>query len=86
MVLADYLTISQIIFYATFSIAFLAFGIIIISILYYLLRIARHVENISNNIEIATDEARENLSKIIEKLLSLPFISRFIKKNHRKGR
>jgi len=86
MSLSDYLTLSQILFYISFSVAFLAFGSIFVSIIYYLLRITRHLERIANNVEIASDEVRNNIIKIIEALAKLPIVSSFFKRKHGKGR
>lgn len=86
MSLIDYLTISQTVFYLSFSIALIALGIVITGILYYLFKITRHVENISKNLENASNEVRKNVIAIIEELIKLPFISKFIKKKQSKGR
>ncbi len=84
--LSDYHLISQIIFNLTFSLVFIALGIILISLLYYLLKLVRNLENISKNLEKVSGEVRKNIVLIIEQISKLPIISKFFKKNHRKGR
>lgn len=86
MALADYLIISQIIFNITFAVVFIAFGIIVVALLYYLFKLVKHMENISSNIEKTSDEVRKNIVLIIEQITKLPFISRLFKKSSRKGR
>lgn len=83
MSFADYLTISQTVFYAAFSFIVILIGLLLITAIYYLVKITRHVNKISENLEHASDEVKKNVEEIIENLSKLPLISRFLK--HKKG-
>lgn len=80
----DYLVLSQTIFYSALSFFIVVIGILLVSVIYYLIKIEGHVNKISENFEHASDEVKRNISEIIDKLQSLPLISLLFKKKKRR--
>ena len=86
MTISDYLIIAQTVFFATFSLVIIVVGILLGIVIYYLVKIARHINKISENVEHASAEIADRIEDVIEKLQALPLVSLFFKKSKRKGR
>lgn len=84
MVINDYLILSQTLFYLSLSVVLFSFGFVVIATLYYLFKITRHIEQISRNLEYASDGVRKNISFLIEKLMALPLVSILFRKHRNK--
>ena len=75
----DLLVFSQIFFNLTASIVVIVLGVLFAITTYYLIYIMKHLQNISNSLDGATDELKMRIEEIMEKLLSLPLFSYFLK-------
>jgi hypothetical protein len=75
------LIFAEIIFYFTVSLAIIAVGILCATVVYYLVRLARELEEISHNMKLASNEAGERINYILDKLSILPVLSFFLKKH-----
>jgi biopolymer transport protein ExbB/TolQ len=82
----ELLIIVQIIFYAVFSLAIIIFSVLALVLLYNFIRIEKHVRKISENLENASQDVKENLESLIGKIIALPLLSLFFKKMSAKGR
>lgn len=82
----ELLIIAQIIFYTVFSLAIIIFGVLVLVLLYNFIRIEKNIRKISENLENASEEVKENLESLIGKILTLPLLSLFLKKMSAKGR
>ncbi|MBI2035820.1 MAG: hypothetical protein HYT12_04050 [Candidatus Liptonbacteria bacterium] len=80
MLLTDYLTVAQTVFFSIISLVIIAIGAILIVAAYYLMRIAGHVNRISENLDNASEEVKKDIFEIFEKLSALPFIKKLIRK------
>ncbi|MCL5733421.1 MAG: DUF3592 domain-containing protein [Patescibacteria group bacterium] len=80
------LTIVQIIFYLVFSLAIIIFSVLALVLLYNFIRIEKHIRKISENLESASGEIKENIESLIGKIITLPLLSLFLKKMSAKGR
>jgi len=84
------LIVAEIIFYLTVSAGIIAIGVLCAIVAYYLIGIARELEELSQNLNHATAEAGERINDIIDRLSDLPFLSYFLKRHpathDRKGR
>lgn len=82
---------AQTLFYLTVSLAIIGLGILFGMITYYLMKVARELNRIANNVGEASDDLRVQLEDILEQLASIPFLSAFIRpaafrKHSKKGR
>ncbi len=75
----DALIFAQTIFYLVISLLGVVFGVLFAIMAYYLVRIAKHIDKISNNLDEASGEVKENVKEIISKLSVLPLFSLFFK-------
>ena len=82
----DILYFAQTLFYLTFSFVIIVIGILFILIVYNLLKLISYLKHISQNIENASVEIRDNVIAIIERISELPLFSFFIKHHAKKGR
>lgn len=82
----DLLVAVQIIFYLVFSLAIVIFSVLTLVLLYNFIRIEKNIRKISENIESASGEIKENLESLIGKIIALPILSFFLKKMSAKGR
>ncbi len=87
----DINTFAQTLFYLVSSVAILVVGGFLAVILYHLVRTVKNLEVFSNKLNTASDEIKEKVQMILEKLANLPIISliaeKLLKKNtHKKGR
>jgi len=84
------LIVSEIIFYLTVSVGIIAVGVLCAIVAYYLIGIARELEELSRNLNQATTEAGERINDIIDRLSEMPILSYFLKRraaaHDRKGR
>ncbi len=86
------LIVAQTLFYFTVSFAIIALSILTGMIAYHLVKITRELRRITDNLGDASDELRESLADIIERLSGLPILSMFMNDrgksagNHKKGR
>ncbi len=72
------LVLSQTLFYFTVSFAIIALGILAGMIAYHLVKITKELRRITDNLGGASDELRDSLSDLIERLSSLPILSMFL--------
>ncbi len=84
----DLLTFSQILFNFIGSIVFIVVGVLLTLSIYYFLKTAKNISEISAKINSASDDIKDKISGFIERLSHLPFLSFFKnkKESHRKGR
>ena len=73
------LMFAQTLFYLTVSLAIIGLGILFGMITYYLMKVARELSRIANNVGEASDDLRAQLEDILEQLMSIPFLSSFIR-------
>lgn len=78
------LMISQIIFYSVFSLAIIIIGFLLAITTYHLVNIVKELEAISKNLHDASDEAKDKIKDIVERLSDLPFLSFLLKKRKTK--
>ena len=81
------LILAQTIFYFTASLAIIVFGVLLGIMAYYFIQIARQVQNLSENLNQASDEIKENIKEIFDNLSRIPLLSflfREKKEEHRK--
>lgn len=78
------LIVSQIIFYSVFSLAIVVIGFLMAVIAYRLVKIIKELEIISKNIHDTSDEVRERVKDVLEKLSSLPILSSLLNKTKTK--
>lgn len=71
---------AQIVFYFTVSATIITIGILCLVIGRYLVRIARLIEALSENLYHASSEAGERMRDILETLSDLPILSYIFKK------
>ena len=79
----DALIFTQTVFYAVFALAIFMLSILLGIVAYYFIGIARHLRKVSERMDNASREAREQIEGIIETLERLPFISYFFKKKNK---
>lgn len=77
------LIFAQTVFYLTVSLAILILSIMIGLVIYRLIKVAKSLENISENIGQMSDDLREGLENTLENLFSLPFFSMFFRKKEK---
>ncbi len=80
------LIFSQILFYITVSLAIIVLGIMIGLAVYHVIKIAKSLEVISENIENLSSDLQESIEGILEKLSIVPFFSMFFKRKPVKGK
>ncbi len=86
------LIIAQTLFYFTVSFAIIALSILTGIIAYHLVKITKELRRITDNLGDASDELRDSLADLIERLSSLPILSMFMNDRsgsvgrHKKGR
>lgn len=74
------LIFSQILFYITVSLAIIVLGVMIGLAVYHIIKIAKSLEVISENIENLSSDLQESIEGILGKLSVLPFFSMFFKR------
>jgi len=79
------LAISQIVFYWVFSLTIIILLSFRIIIMYRLVKILKTLQAIAGDIRDVSDEAKERIKEISEKLSLLPIFSFFMKKEKEKG-
>lgn len=79
----DILIFSQTLFYFVASIAIIVLGVLLAISTYNLIYITKHLRNISDRLDDATEEIRTRIEEIVEKLSSLPILSYFLKKERK---
>src|SRR5882672_3222002 len=79
------LIIAQTIFYFTVSAAIIVLGALCAIVAYYLIRITKELEAMSRDWHDASDEARERINDIIDRLSDLPILSYFLRKEPRRS-
>lgn len=82
----DALILAQTVFYIVFSIAIFTLSILLGIVAYYFIGIAKHMRKVSERVDNASEEVREQIEGIIEALEKLPFISFLFKKKNRISR
>ncbi len=80
------LIFAQTLFYLTVSLAIIALGILAGMIAYHLVKITKELRRITDNLGGASDELRDSLSDLIERLSSLPVLSMFLSPERGNGR
>lgn len=78
------LVFAQTLFYLTISLAIIVLGALLGIIAYHFVAIAKHLRKISNDLDKASDDVRENLEEIVGRLSALPLFSYLLKKNDNK--
>ena len=76
------LIIAQTIFYLTVSLAIIVLGVLAAMVTYYLIKIAKNVNKISENLDQASDEIKANVKEIIDRLSRLPILSFLLNKEN----
>ncbi|AKM84363.1 TPA: hypothetical protein DCZ46_03380 [Candidatus Campbellbacteria bacterium] len=74
------LIFSQILFYLSVSFAVIILGVLTIIIFYHLIKVARSLDKISENIEEMSEDLSDNLEYVLKTLATLPILSFFFKK------
>lgn len=83
----DILYFSQTLFYLTFSLLIIVVGVMSAYIVYNIFILVRNLKKISDNVEHASSEIKDNIMEIFDRLSSFPFLSMFMhKKKVKKGR
>jgi|SRR3989344_8148720 len=80
----DFLAFSQTLFYLTVSLAIIVLGALAAIIAYYSMEIAKHLNKIAGNLDQASDEIKENIKELTDKLSQVPFLSFLIKRENSK--
>lgn len=78
------LVFAQTLFYFSASIAIIIIGVIFAMAVYHLMRIAKKIHEISDNLSELSEETKKAIEEIIEKLSNLPILSFFVKKKVKK--
>lgn len=78
------LLFAQILFYFSVSFAVIILAVMIGFVIYHLIKVTKSLEQISENIENASDELHENLKDALTVLGTLPILSFFFKTKKRK--
>ncbi len=73
------LIFSQTLFYLVASFAIIVIGALCVMITYHLVRIMRHLQNISDSLDDTTSELKARIKEVLEKLSSLPLLSYFLR-------
>lgn len=79
----DYLILAQTVFYVVFSFAIFIGSLLLAIVVFYLIKIARHLNKIAENLDSASDEVRQRLKEVIQAVSELPVVS-FLFKQHKK--
>ena len=79
------LVFSQILFYFSVSITVIILGLMMGVVVYRVIKIAKSLQQISENIEDASDDLGERLEDVLHNLSTLPILSFFFK-NKKRGR
>ena len=74
------LIFSQILFSFVVSMAIIVVGALSSLMIYHLVCITKELKVITHNLHNFTDETRENISDIVERLRELPILSFFLKR------
>lgn len=80
----DALIFAQTVFYLTFSLLIIVLLVSAVLVSYYIVRIAKNLNKLSDDLHQASEEVRENIKEIMERLSSLPFLSFLLKKSENK--
>ncbi len=82
------LILAQTLFYTTVSIAIIVLGVLSVILVKYVIRIAQQLEKLSMNLNDASEDARDRINEIIDRLSELPIFSYFLKREpvHRETR
>ncbi len=80
----DILVVSQIIFFSVSSLAIIVFSFFMAIAFWRTIRILKTLHAIARDIHEVSDEAKERIEEITEKLSMLPILSFFISKSKRK--
>lgn len=78
----EILIIAQTIFYLTVSLAIIVAGILGGITAYYLIYVARHLRNISDNLENASEGIKNNVKEIMDRLSQSPLLSFLFRGNY----
>jgi len=83
----DILVFAQTTFYLTFSLAVVILAAFLIALGYYIVRFVRCLQKISENLENASGEIRDNIIEMFDRFSEMPILSMFVKKHRsEKGR
>gem|GEM_PF-6084156 len=75
------LILAQTLYYFAASLAIIIFGALLGMMAYYLIQIARQMQNLSENLNQASDEIKENIGEIFDNLSRIPLLSFLFKEN-----
>lgn len=78
------LIFAQTVFYLTSSLLIVVLLISAVMVSYYIVHIARNLNKLSNDLSQASEEVKENVKEIMERLSRLPFLSLLLKKSDTK--
>lgn len=78
------LVFSQILFYFSVSIAVIILGLMMGVVVYRVIKIAKSLQKISENIENASDDLGDRLENILNNLATMPILSFFFKNKNRR--
>jgi len=79
------LVVLQIIFYSVASLAIIVLFLFVAIAGYRLIKILKELQAVARDVRNISDEAKEKIEDIIEKLSLLPILSFFIKKRKKSG-
>lgn len=74
------LLFAQTLFYFTVSLAIIAFAVIAILFARYCLRVMASLERVAENMGDTSEDIKESIREMIEKLASIPFVSFLFKR------
>ncbi|MBU4479929.1 hypothetical protein KKG48_00595 [Patescibacteria group bacterium] len=80
------LTVAQTLFYFSVSFAIIALGIMLGMVVYHLIKVAKSLEKISENVGQISDDLQESVEQSLQTLSSLPIFSMFFRKKETKVR
>lgn len=76
----DILTIAQIVFYSSFSLLIIGFGIITALIFYNIIKLIKELKELTANANKASEEVVRKIQEILDQLSLFPILSFFFKK------
>ncbi|MDE2001741.1 MAG: hypothetical protein KGI60_04230 [Patescibacteria group bacterium] len=77
------LVAAQTLFYFTVSLAIIVLGVLCAVIAYYLMKVARNLRRISDNLGDASDDVHVKIEEALENLASIPFLSAFMSRGQK---
>lgn len=77
----EVLAVAQTIYYFSASLAIIVIGVFCAIVSYHLIYIAKRLRHISNNLDGLSDELKEKIESVVDKLSALPILSYFLKKD-----